>query len=47
VEARYSASFEVGTDDLAAITAAIRSLRDTVEAVSREWLDALREKANA
>jgi len=47
VEARYSASFEVGTDDLAAITAAIRSLRDTVEAVSREWLEALREKANA
>jgi len=47
VEARYSASFEIGTDDLAAITAAIRSLRDTVEAVSREWLDALREKANA
>lgn len=47
VEARYSASFEVGTDDLAAITAAIRSLRDMVEAVSREWIDALREKANA
>ena len=47
VEARYSASFEIGPDDLAAITAAIRSLRDTVEAVSREWLDALREKANA
>lgn len=47
VEARYSASFEIGTDDLAAITAAIHSLRDTVEAVSREWLDALREKANA
>jgi predicted nucleotidyltransferase/HEPN domain-containing protein len=47
VEARYSASFEIGTDDLAAITAAIRSLRDTVEAVSREWLDALREKADA
>ncbi|MEW9855965.1 HEPN domain-containing protein [Novosphingobium sp. M1R2S20] len=43
VEARYSASFEVGTDDLAAITAAIRSLRDMVEAVSREWIDALRE----
>jgi predicted nucleotidyltransferase/HEPN domain-containing protein len=47
VEARYSASFEIGTDDLAAIAAAIRSLRDTVEAVSREWLDALREKADA
>jgi predicted nucleotidyltransferase/HEPN domain-containing protein len=47
VEARYAASFEIGTDDLAAITAAIRSLRDTVEALSREWLEALREKANA
>jgi predicted nucleotidyltransferase/HEPN domain-containing protein len=47
VEARYSASFEIGPDDLAAIAAAIRSLRDTVEAVSREWLDALREKADA
>jgi predicted nucleotidyltransferase/HEPN domain-containing protein len=47
VEARYSASFEIGPDDLAAITAAIRSLRDTVEAVSREWLEARREKADA
>jgi predicted nucleotidyltransferase/HEPN domain-containing protein len=47
VEARYSASFEIGPDDLAAIAAAIRSLRDTVEAVSREWLEALREKADA
>jgi predicted nucleotidyltransferase/HEPN domain-containing protein len=40
VEARYSASYEIGVDDLAAITAAVRSLRDTVEIVSREWLDA-------
>ncbi len=47
VEARYSASFEIGTDDLEAITAAVGSLRDTVEAVSREWLDALHEKAKA
>ncbi len=45
VEARYSAGFEIGTDDLAAITVAIRSLRDMVEAVSRKWIDALREKA--
>lgn len=45
VEARYSASYEIGNDDLAAITDAVRSLRDTVEAVSREWLDALRQKA--
>ena len=47
VEARYSARYEISSDDLAAITAAIRSLRDTVEAVSREWLDALRERTNA
>jgi len=47
VEARYSANFEISADDLAAITSAIRSLRDTVETVSREWLEALREKANA
>jgi predicted nucleotidyltransferase/HEPN domain-containing protein len=46
VEARYSTSYEIGSDDLAAITSAVRSLRDTVEAVSREWLDALREKAS-
>lgn len=47
VEARYSASFEIGSDDLDAITDAVHSLRNTVEAVSREWLDALRERANA
>jgi len=47
VEARYSASFEIGSDDLAAIADAVRKLRDTVEAVSREWLEALREKASA
>jgi predicted nucleotidyltransferase/HEPN domain-containing protein len=45
VEARYSASYEIGSDDLAAITEAVRSLRNAVEAVSREWLAALREKA--
>lgn len=45
VDARYSASYEIGVDDLAAITEAVRSLRDTVEAVSREWLDTLRQKA--
>ncbi len=47
VEARYSASYEVGGDDLQAITDAVRNLRNTVEAVSREWLDGLREKASA
>ena len=47
VEARYSTSFEVGSDDLAAITRSVRSLRDAVEAVSREWLEDLRKKASA
>jgi uncharacterized protein len=45
VEARYSASYEIGSDDLAAITQAVRSLRDTVEAVSRERLEDLRREA--
>ncbi len=45
VEARYSSNFEISNEDLLAITDAVRSLRDAVEAVSREWLDALREKA--
>ena len=47
VEARYSASYEIGVDDLAAITAAVRSLRDTVEMVSREWLAGQRGQAGA
>jgi predicted nucleotidyltransferase/HEPN domain-containing protein len=46
VEARYSASFGMGTDDLAAITTAICSLRDIIEAVSREWIDELRKNAS-
>ena len=46
VEARYSTSFEIGSDDLAAITRSVRSLRDTVEAVSREWLEDLLQKAD-
>lgn len=45
VEARYSASYMIGADDLAAITAAARELRDLVESVSREWLEDLRRKA--
>ncbi|WP_340268766.1 HEPN domain-containing protein [Sphingobium mellinum] len=45
VEARYSTSYEIGIDDLQAITNAVRHLRDTVEAVSREWIDGLRVKA--
>ena len=45
IEARYSANYEIGADDLAAIAAAAHELRDTVASVSREWLDDLRQKA--
>jgi predicted nucleotidyltransferase/HEPN domain-containing protein len=45
VEARYSNNYEIGSDDLEAITTAVRSLRELVEAVSHEWLENLREKA--
>ena len=45
VEARYSASYEIGSEDLQAMRAAVTMLRDTVELVSREWLDSLRKKA--
>ena len=45
VEARYSTNYEIGADDLVAITNAVRDLRDRVETVSREWLDVLRAKA--
>ena len=46
VEARYSAAYAIDSDDLQAIRSAVTMLRDTVEAVSREWLDGLREKAD-
>ena len=46
VEARYSTSYKIGSDDLAAITRCVRSLRDLVEAVSREWLEDLRQKGD-
>lgn len=45
VEARYSAAYDIGSDDLQAIRSAVTMLRDTVETVSREWLDGLRQKA--
>lgn len=45
VEARYSSNFEVATDDLAALTQSVRSLRGIVDAVSRERIDALRTAA--
>ncbi len=44
VEARYSTNYEIGADDLVAITNAVQDLRDRVETVSREWLDVLRAK---
>ncbi|MBW8295317.1 HEPN domain-containing protein, partial [Sphingopyxis sp.] len=46
VEARYSAAYDIGSDDLQAIRSAVTILRDTVETVSREWLDGLRQKAD-
>lgn len=46
VEARYSAAYDIGSDDLQAIRSAVTTLRDTVETVSREWLDGLRQKAD-
>ncbi|WP_303763902.1 HEPN domain-containing protein [Sphingobium yanoikuyae] len=46
VEARYSAEYAINGDDLQAIRAAVTTLRDTVETVSREWLEWLRQKAD-
>ena len=45
VEARYSASYEISVDDLEAIGASVRNLRDTVYASSSAWLAELRQKA--
>lgn len=45
VEARYSASYEISREDLEALTASVRRLRDIVEAVSRERLEELRRAA--
>lgn len=47
VEARYSSNYEISEEDLQAIAAAVRTLRDNVEIVSREWLEDLRQKAVA
>ncbi|OWQ92520.1 DNA-binding protein [Sphingopyxis bauzanensis] len=46
VEARYSAAYDIGSDDLQAIRSAVTMLRDAVETVSREWLDGLRQNAD-
>lgn len=45
VEARYSDSYEISADDLAAISSCVRSLRDLVEQVSLERLAQLRSDA--
>lgn len=45
VEARYSASYEISVEDLEAITASVQQLRDIVEEVCRERIEALREAA--
>lgn len=45
VEARYSPSYEVGVEDLEALTASVSELRDIVEALSLERLDVLRADA--
>jgi len=45
VEARYSASYEISSADLEALTGSVRQLRDIVEAVSRERLEELRGAA--
>lgn len=45
VEARYSASYEISVEDLEAITTSVRQLRDIVEEVCRERIEALREAA--
>jgi len=45
VEARYSDAYRIDTDDLVAIMASVRALRDLVEGVSRECLTAREAKA--
>jgi predicted nucleotidyltransferase/HEPN domain-containing protein len=47
VEARYSASYEIGPEDLEALMSSVRRLRDIVEEVSRERLEQLRAATEA
>jgi uncharacterized protein len=47
VEARYSANYEIGREDLDALMQSVRRLRDLVERVSSERLDELRKAAAA
>tara|TARA_R110000868_G_scaffold382444_1_gene649043 strand:+ start:3492 stop:4397 length:906 start_codon:yes stop_codon:yes gene_type:complete len=46
VEARYSASYEIGNDDLVALSQSVRALRNIVETVSRERIETLRTDAD-
>jgi HEPN domain-containing protein len=45
VEARYSTAYEIGADELSAILASVRRLREIVEQVGRERLEGLRQAA--
>lgn len=45
VEARYSASYEISTEDLDAVAASVKRLRDIVETLCRERLEELRVDA--
>jgi len=45
VEARYSPSYEIGADDLKALTVSVMQLRETVDLVCAERVDELRHKA--
>lgn len=45
VEARYSANYEIGSDDLDALMQSVRRLRDLVEQVCRERLEELEKAA--
>ena len=47
VEARYSSSYEIGNEDLAALAETVNRLRDIVQALSLEQLEILRSEANA
>ena len=46
VEARYSTAYEITVDELDVILGCVRALRDSVELVSRERLNALRSAAS-
>ncbi|MCA1200176.1 HEPN domain-containing protein [Sphingomonas sp. R647] len=45
VEARYSPSYEISAEDLEALAASVRQLRDIVEALGLEQLERLRSQA--